>query len=132
MSQFLLLKDANKDIQRKTNLLIRDVDDVKQGLSLLQVCRNNDKCAEPVCTNCCIADTCISQDQNKDSRQKLTRVIKEVHGIKQAILEVKLLLLSRQLHIHIEHVHIQDNLMVALSNEMKKIKASLQQSEVIS
>lgn len=32
----------------------------------------------------------ISQDQNKDSRQKLTRVIKEIHGIKQAISEVKM------------------------------------------
>ena len=44
-----ILQDANKDIQRKTNLLIRDVDDVKQGLSLLQVCHSNDQCSEVVC-----------------------------------------------------------------------------------
>ena len=70
---------------------------------------------------------------NKDSRQKLICVINEVHGIKQTILEVKvLILLPRQVHVHIEHVCIQDNLMVALADEMKKIKASLRQSEVIS
>ena len=43
LQQFVVLyivkfvQDTNKDIQRKANLLVRDIDDVKQGLSLLQV-----------------------------------------------------------------------------------------------